>query len=475
MIEGLKPYAEYKESGQGWLGKVPAHWDLKPGHAAFSKRKVSNVGLKENTVLSLSYGRIKIKAVDKQHGLVPASYETYQIVDEGNVIVRGTDLQNDKTSLRIGLSRNRGIISSAYLCLEARETISPDYGYHILNVFDLTKAIYRYGSGLRQNLDHGEIKRLPVFIPPPEEQAAIVRFLDHANRKIDGFIRAKRKLIGLLNEQKQAIIHRAVTRGLDPTAPLKPSGLSWLGDIPAHWEVRRVKFVVDHLGPGIQMGPFGSSLTTLESSDTGFKLYGQENTISGDFTRGSRWLTQDQFLSLRKYELLPGDIVLTRKGSIGKARIVPGEIGTGIADSDTIRVRLDHRLVFPEFIVEVLHTSKYIFRQFEMSQRGAILGGLNTTTIGNILLVLPPKTEQSQLLQGLRVATEPLDTAIARTEREIALMQEYRTRLTADIVTGKLDVREAAARLPDAIPTPDANDAAPEHDHAESDDDEVAV
>ncbi|MBK6286689.1 MAG: restriction endonuclease subunit S [Gammaproteobacteria bacterium] len=222
MIEGLKPYAEYKESGQEWLGGVPAHWDLKPGHAAFAPRKESNRGMKEKIVLSLSYGRIKVKATDKQHGLVPESYETYQVVNEGNIIIRGTDLQNDHTSLRIGLSRNRGIISSAYLCLEAQTAITPDYGYQVLNVFDLTKAIYRYGSGLRQNLDHGEIKRLPIFLPPLDEQAAIVRFLDHANRKIDGFIRAKRKLIGLLNEQKQAIIHRAVTRGLHPDVPSNP-------------------------------------------------------------------------------------------------------------------------------------------------------------------------------------------------------------------------------------------------------------
>jgi type I restriction enzyme S subunit len=151
MIEGLKPYAEYKESGQKWLGGVPAHWDLKPGHAAFAKRKESNRGMKEKTVLSLSYGRIKVKATDKQHGLVPESYETYQVVNEGDVIIRGTDLQNDHTSLRIGLSRNRGIISSAYLCLQALPSITPDYGYQILNVFDLTKAIYRYGSGLRHS------------------------------------------------------------------------------------------------------------------------------------------------------------------------------------------------------------------------------------------------------------------------------------------------------------------------------------
>ncbi len=239
MIAELKPYREYKDSGQDWLGSVPKHWTLAPGHSAFCARKESNRGLKKKTVLSLSYGRIKVKATDKPMGLVPQSYETYQLVEPGNIIIRGTDLQNDKTSLRIALARNRGIISSAYLCLASRDTVIPDYGYQILNIFDLTKAIYRYGSGIRQNLDHGEIKRLPIFLPPIDEQAAIVRFLDHANRKIDGFIRTKRKLIALLNEQKQAIIHRAVTRGLDSAVPLKPSGIEWLGDIPAHWKIVR--------------------------------------------------------------------------------------------------------------------------------------------------------------------------------------------------------------------------------------------
>src|SRR5687767_5369569 len=124
MIEGLKPYAEYKESGQKWLGRVPAHWDLKPGHSAFAKRKEANRGMKEKTVMSLSYGRIKLKATDRQHGLVPQSYETYQVVNEGNIVIRGTDLQNDHTSLRVGLSPNRGIISSAYLCLETQPSVT---------------------------------------------------------------------------------------------------------------------------------------------------------------------------------------------------------------------------------------------------------------------------------------------------------------------------------------------------------------
>jgi len=439
MIEGLKPYAEYKESGQKWLGGVPAHWDLKPGHAAFAKRKESNRGMKEKTVLSLSYGRIKVKATDKQHGLVPESYETYQVVNEGNVIIRGTDLQNDHTSLRIGLSRNRGIISSAYLCLEAQPSITPDYGYQILNVFDLTKAIYRYGSGLRQNLDHGEIKRLPIFLPPLDEQAAIVRFLDHANRKIDGFIRAKRKLIGLLNEQKQAIIHRAVTRGLHPDVPLRSSGIPWIGDLPAHWEILPARALFTEIKDRGHEGEKMLSVTIKRGVITQSELL--ENSIKRDNANEDK----------SKYKLLlPGDI------GYNKMRAWQGAFGVsayrGIISPAYIVVR-PTALADSQFYHYIFRTPAFAKVAESWSYGIASdMWSLRAEHFRLICLPVPPKVEQTHIAQRLNDDLVEFDTAIARTEREIALMQQYRTRLTADLVTGKLDVREAAAHLPNPPP-----------------------
>jgi hypothetical protein len=123
--------------------------------------------MKEKTVLSLSYGRIIIKPAEKLHGLVPESFETYQIVNPGDIILRTTDLQNDHTSLRVGMVRDRGIITSAYLALKVSTEVSPDFGFQLLNVWDTSKAIYGYGSGLRQNLDFSHFKRMPVAVPPP--------------------------------------------------------------------------------------------------------------------------------------------------------------------------------------------------------------------------------------------------------------------------------------------------------------------
>ena len=191
MIADLKPYPAMKDSGVSWLGQVPEHWEVKPALAAYRPKLIKNTGLVERTVLSLSHGRIIVKPPEKLHGLVPESFETYQIVEPGDIIVRPTDLQNDQTSLRVGYSKNRGIITAAYLCLATTKWMSREFGYQFLSAYDLLKVIYGFGSGLRQNLGFGDIKRMPVLVPPTAEQDAIVRFLDHVDRQIRRFIRGK--------------------------------------------------------------------------------------------------------------------------------------------------------------------------------------------------------------------------------------------------------------------------------------------
>ncbi|MBN8691234.1 MAG: restriction endonuclease subunit S [Armatimonadetes bacterium] len=218
-----------------------------PGLAVLQERQVKNVGLREKTVLSLSYGRVVVKPEEKLRGLVPESFETYQIVEPGNIIIRPTDLQNDHVSLRVGQVKDKGIITSAYICLETKGSLTPDYAHYLLLGYDLKKVFYGLGSGLRQNLSWTDFRRLPIPVPPADEQAQIVRFIRLLDHRVNRLIKAKRRLIELLNEQKQAIIHRAVTRGLDPTVPLKPSGIDWLGEVPEHWKVKRVRHVAEML------------------------------------------------------------------------------------------------------------------------------------------------------------------------------------------------------------------------------------
>ncbi|GIV76423.1 MAG: hypothetical protein KatS3mg050_0817 [Litorilinea sp.] len=184
MMDELKPYPAYKETGIPWLGRIPAHWEVVPGRACYREKKVPNTGMQETIVLSLSYGKLIIKSPDKLHGLVPASFETYQIVEPNDIICRPTDLQNDWNSLRFGISRHRGIITSAYMNLNTLSAMIPEYGYLVLHAYDLKKIFYGLGSGLRQNLDWRDFKYLPCVLPPLPERSDQLQFGHSANSGI---------------------------------------------------------------------------------------------------------------------------------------------------------------------------------------------------------------------------------------------------------------------------------------------------
>ena len=236
-------YERYKESGVDWLGAIPSDWDLQPAFKYIKENKTKNTGLLENTVLSLSYGKIIIKPEEKLTGLVPESFETYQIVEPNDIIIRCTDLQNDKVSLRTGLVENRGIITSAYLGLKVFQNYNSKFLHYYLHSLDITKAIYKFGTGLRQNLSFLDFKRLPLVDISLDLQQKIANFLDQKTAQIDQAIALKQQQIEKLGEYKQIVIQNAVTKGLNPNAPMKNSGVEWIGDIPEHWEVKKLKFL----------------------------------------------------------------------------------------------------------------------------------------------------------------------------------------------------------------------------------------
>ena len=297
----------------------------------------------------------------------------------------------------------------------------------------------------------GGFGAIAISPPPEDEQAAIVRFLDHANRKIDGFIRAKRKLIGLLNEQKQAIIHRAVTRGLNPDVKLKPSGISWLGDIPEHWQARQLRRLCKKVKTGG---------TPKGADDKFYQVGGFDWYTPSDFRDAIQLGNASRALSkfgVREVTIFPADTILMIGigATIGKVSI---SRKTCSCNQQINAILPNHKLVHLNYLAYYLRTL-----------RGYILdcGTFTTMPIINqdetkrLPALVPPFVEQVEIAKHIERVAKPFTEGIARTEREIALMQEYRTRLTADIVTGKLDVREAAAKLPDlpedAGPPPDAD------------------
>jgi type I restriction enzyme, S subunit len=434
MTPGLKGYPAMKDSGVPWLGEVPDHWEVTSGRAYFIENHRSNIGLAETTVLSLSYGNIVVKPQEKLHGLVPTSFETYQIVEPGEIVCRPTDLQNDKTSLRFGFCRTRGIITSAYMCLRTREELDQYFGYLLLHAYDLKKIFYGLGSGLRQNLDWRDFKNLPCLVPPLAEQAAIVRFLDHYDRKIRRYIRAKQKLIKLLEEQKQAIIHRAVTRGLDPNVHLKPSGVKWLGEIPEHWEVRRAKAVCSAI--------IDCKNRTPEAVDDGAYIVVRTTCIrNGQFDPNGGYKTDEKNYLVWTARGAPhaGDVFFTREAPAGEACLVP-ERDDLCMGQRMMYFRPDPELLDPQFLLLNIY-GPLTRTHVELSTNGSTVGHLRLGQVYALPILWCPLQEQQAIIKGVDQATQHIDLTRVVAQREISLLREYRTRLIADVVTGKLDVR----------------------------------
>ena len=210
VTRGLNPDVPLRDSGVEWIGQVPEHWKLTIGMNVFRENKRDNKGMKENTVLSLSYGKIIIKPEEKLFGLVPESFETYQIVEPNDIIIRCTDLQNDQTSLRTGLAQDKGIITSAYLNLKVINNYSAKFLHYYLHALDITKVLYKFGSGLRQNLSFLDFKRLPIIDIPLAEQQQIADYLDAQIIKIDQAIALKTAHIEKLKEYKSVLINDVV-------------------------------------------------------------------------------------------------------------------------------------------------------------------------------------------------------------------------------------------------------------------------
>ena len=439
MTVGLHPYLAYRPSGAEWLGDVPSHWDVLSGRACYSSEQTLNKGMVEITVLTLSYGQIKIRPKEKLHGLVPESFETYQLVEPGDIVCRPTDLQNDWNSLRFGLSPYNGIITSAYMCLRTGVKLSRRYGHLLLHTYDLKKVFYGLGSGLRQNLSWTDFKLLPCLVPPLPEQRAIVRYLDYVDRRIRRYVSAKRKLIALLEEEKQAIINRAVTCGLDPNVRLKPSGVEWLGDVPEHWDVGPVKRAFLSMDCGISESASDSGTIRL--------------LTMGHLKDGQVMVPDDGCVDFVAPHLLPeeGDLLFNRTNSqelVGKVGLFVGHDSPVTFASYLVRMR-PHPNHEPAYSNMALNGASFTSRARREAIPSLHQSNLNPTRFGRIHIALPSKEEQCAILLALRKETANLEAAVARASRQIELVQEYRTRLIADVVTGKLNVREAAAQLPD--------------------------
>lgn len=439
MTNNLRPYAAYKDSGVPWLEEFPAHWGLR--RAKYLFREVDE---RSQT------GKEELMSVSHLTGVTPRSQKRVTMfLAESNVgykVCRPDDVVINTLwawMAALGVARQTGIVSPAYGVYRplAAECFLPRYADLLLRTPAYAAEYLRRSTGVnssRLRLYPEHFLRIPLIYPPTDEQAAIVRFLDHANRKIDRFIRTKRRLIELMNEKKQVIIHHAMTRGLDPTVRLKPSGIDWFGDVPERWDVRKVKQVSKLLVSNVDKIHLQNEMPIRLCNYT--DVYNNE-VISDKINFMVASATKDE---INKFKLKIGDVVITKDSEMWNDIGVPGLVAYEAPDLicgyHLAILRPDARKMSGEFLLRCFQ-DRLLVTQLHIQANGITRYGLSQQTIKDCLVPVPPVNDQFAICKILKAELLGLNAAKDKAMREIDLLREYRTRLISDVVMGKLDVR----------------------------------
>ena len=434
----FKQYPSYKPSGVEWLGDVPEHWNLKRFGYLFDENKKKNIGLKETNVLSLSYGNIKEKNIDENKGLLPESFETYQIIEPNNIVFRFTDLQNDKRSLRSAISKYHGIITSAYIAVKTKQ--NADFYNYLFRAYDLQKVFYSMGEGMRQSLKMDELNKMPVVLPNKDEQKRIVSFLDTETARIDNLIAKQEKLIELLEEQRKSIISHAVTKGLNPNAPMKDSGVEWLGEVPEHWMTPSSKHLLEI---PITDGPH----ETPNFVDDGVPFISAEAISKGkiDFDKKRGYITPElNAIYSKKYSPKIEDIYMVKSGATtGKVAMVETSDEFNIWSPLAV-FRCNKNKMLPKFLLAVFNSSHF-YDALVLNWSYGTQQNIGMGVLSNIEIPCPPLKEQTEIIQYLDAQNTKFDKLIGTQSQLIEKLKEYRSSIISHAVTGKIDVREFGA------------------------------
>lgn len=473
MIAGLKPYGDYKASGEDWLGAIPAHWSL-----LRAKRLFREVDERSKT------GKEELLSVSHLTGVTPRRLKNVTMfMAESNVghkLCRPGDLVINTLwawMAALGVTRDIGIVSPAYGVYRPIEDggILPAYADLLLRTSLYAAEYQRRSTGVnssRLRLYPEQFLRIPILIPPLADQALMVRFLVWANGRLDRTIRAKRRVISLLTEQKQVIIQRAVTTGFDPGLELKATGILWLGDIPSHWEVRRLRTLVRRIDQGVS--PLAAGFLA-EGDSWGVLKSGCVNR--GVFRETEHKRLASDFVVDPAIAVAVGDVLISRAcgspslvGSVGRVNSLRYKL---ILSDKTFRAAFREN-VDADFMVYAMNC-RYYRHQVEQAISGAegMANNLPISSLKDFRFALPPVSEANEIARRIGDETKAIELRIEQLEAEVRLLREYRTRLITDVVTGSLDVREAATKLPHEDSVELAAEFADDLDELDTEDEEA--
>lgn len=412
-----------KDSGIKWIGDSPIEWNKFTIGQLFEQVKQKNTGLIEKNLLSLSYGRIKRKDINSGDGLLPESFEGYNIIEKDDIVLRMTDLQNDKTSLRQGIAEERGIITSAYITMRAIHKVSPRFVYYQLYGFDVSKGYYGMGSGVRQGVNWKDIKKLSLILPNLELQNEIAKFLDEKTALIDDIITDTKQTIEELKSYKQSLISEIVTKGIDKNVKLVPSGIEWIGEVPEEWEVLKSRYFLNEIS--VKGYPDEEVLS----------LYRDYGIIPKNSRSDNHNVTS---LDTSGYKLVePGNLVINKmkawQGSMAISDL------RGIVSPAYYTFEVDNERFDLRFLHYALRNPAYKQEYMRISA-GLRVGkwDLNKNEFKNLKYAFPEnKEEQKAIADYLDEKISQIDALIIEKENVISEYENYKKSMIYEYVTGK--------------------------------------
>ena len=419
-----------KDSGIEWIGEIPEGWEIKYFVQLFSQVKSKNIGLREKNLLSLSYGKIKQKSIETVGGLLPDNFEGYNIIDRNDIVLRLTDLQNDQHSLRVGLSHERGIITSAYCSIRVRGAESPNYLYYYLHTFDIAKGFYGMGSGVRQGLNWDGLKYIKILLPPQHEQDRISVFLNQKTLEIDSMLSKTISSIEEYKKLKQAVITQAVTKGVRGEREMKDSGVEWIREIPVDWEISRIKYV------------------SIFEPSCDFKKLTPETIITYSPMECIKNGTFERRTSL--YGNLAHTLTPFQNGDIVMAKVTPcfenGNIaimnelqsGYGLGSSELFVFRPQN--INTRYLFYWLQNKLFVHQACATVTGTGGLKRISPSFVKNCNIHYPSAAEQAQIAAYLDAKCAEIDGLIAKKEQLVKELESYKKSLIYEVVTGKREV-----------------------------------
>ncbi|MBI9061968.1 MAG: restriction endonuclease subunit S [Marinilabiliaceae bacterium] len=452
----MKKYEKYKDSGIEWLGIIPEHWtQVRLKHIGESITGITYSP--DDIVEQNSNSKLVLRSSNIQQGKLTLDNNVFvekniahkYIIQKGDILLCSRNGSRDLIGKNILIdARTEGETWGAFMTVYRTQYYKFIYYFFNSQIFKALSSLFL--SSTINQLTIGVLNDFIIAMPNNlPEQTTIAAFLDYKTAQIDALIEKKEQLIEKLKLKRQAIINEAVTKGLNPNAKMKDSGIEWLGVIPEHWEVTPLKYLV-HSKRGIQTGPFGTQLNTNDYVEHGIKVINQKTLIDEDYNIGEEYISQDKMNELDGFEVFSGDIVMGTRGSFGtnnrttfgKCSIVPANIQDSVLHPCLIRIRLDENLMNKSFFKFYINDSTHFLEFIVSTSNSTTIEVIYGVTLKNIKFPVPPLNEQKKIAHFITKKTEGIDNVSFKLIAQIEKLKLYRQSLISEAVTGKIDVRD---------------------------------